>query len=152
MLGELRLGARSTPCRGRRARLGLAAALASSSATRGGALGRAAAGAGALATLPGEFAFFAVGIADPELAAETGADLERVAAALAPTSRAATSTSPRSRRRGGLLPADRRVPPGSRPRHLRPDPPDAGQPRDRRRPLRAAARERRRTMTMKKDR
>jgi UDP-N-acetylenolpyruvoylglucosamine reductase len=50
----------------------------------GGAVARSAPGAGAVATLPGEFAFFAVGIADPALAEKTNADLERVAAALAP--------------------------------------------------------------------
>jgi UDP-N-acetylenolpyruvoylglucosamine reductase len=50
----------------------------------GGALGRAASGAGAVATLPGSYAFFAVGIADPELAEQTDADLARVAAAMRP--------------------------------------------------------------------
>jgi len=50
----------------------------------GGALSRSAPGAGAVATLPGEFAFFAVGIAVPEMASKTRADLDRVAAALRP--------------------------------------------------------------------
>jgi hypothetical protein len=50
----------------------------------GGALGRETAGAGALASLPGEFAFFAVGVADPVLAAKTDADLDRVASAMRP--------------------------------------------------------------------
>jgi hypothetical protein len=50
----------------------------------GGALSRAAAGAGAVATLPGSYAFFAVGIADPALAEKTDADLDRVARALRP--------------------------------------------------------------------
>jgi len=50
----------------------------------GGALSRAVAGAGAVATLPGEYALFAVGIADPALAEKTDADLARVAAALRP--------------------------------------------------------------------
>jgi len=50
----------------------------------GGALARAEAGAGAVATLPGEYAFFAVGIADPGLAEKTDADLDRVARALRP--------------------------------------------------------------------
>jgi UDP-N-acetylenolpyruvoylglucosamine reductase len=50
----------------------------------GGALSRADAGAGAVATLPGAYAFFAVGIADPALAEKTDADLDRVASALRP--------------------------------------------------------------------
>ncbi|OJU82296.1 MAG: 6-hydroxynicotine oxidase [Solirubrobacterales bacterium 70-9] len=50
----------------------------------GGALGRAVPGAGAVATLPGEFAFFAVGGADPTMAAKTSADLDRVGSALRP--------------------------------------------------------------------
>ncbi len=50
----------------------------------GGALSRTAPGAGAVATLPGEFVFFAVGIAVPELAAKTRSDLDRVASALHP--------------------------------------------------------------------
>jgi UDP-N-acetylenolpyruvoylglucosamine reductase len=50
----------------------------------GGALGRAADGAGAVATLPGEFAFFAVGMVDPALGAKTSQDLDRVAAAMRP--------------------------------------------------------------------
>jgi hypothetical protein len=50
----------------------------------GGALGREAPGAGALASLPGEFALFAVGVADPALAAKTDADLGGVAAAMRP--------------------------------------------------------------------
>jgi UDP-N-acetylenolpyruvoylglucosamine reductase len=50
----------------------------------GGALSRTEAGAGAVATLPGSYAFFAVGIADPMLAEKTDADLVRVAAAVHP--------------------------------------------------------------------
>jgi FAD/FMN-containing dehydrogenase len=50
----------------------------------GGALSRTSPEAGAVATLPGEFAFFAVGITDPTLAAKTRADLDRVAAAVSP--------------------------------------------------------------------
>jgi UDP-N-acetylenolpyruvoylglucosamine reductase len=50
----------------------------------GGALGRTSPGAGAVATLPGEFAFFAVGIADPDMTLKTSADLDRVAAAMRP--------------------------------------------------------------------
>jgi UDP-N-acetylenolpyruvoylglucosamine reductase len=50
----------------------------------GGALSRTSPRAGAVATLPGEFAFFAVGIADPTMAPKTSADLDRVAAALSP--------------------------------------------------------------------
>ncbi|MBS1678727.1 MAG: FAD-binding oxidoreductase [Actinobacteria bacterium] len=50
----------------------------------GGALSRADDGAGALATLPGSYVFFAVGIADPALAEKTDADLDRVASALRP--------------------------------------------------------------------
>ncbi|HEY2479913.1 MAG TPA: hypothetical protein VGI17_14445 [Solirubrobacterales bacterium] len=50
----------------------------------GGALSRASTGAGAVATLPGSYAFFAVGIADPALAEKTDADLDRVAGALRP--------------------------------------------------------------------
>jgi len=50
----------------------------------GGALSRADSGAGAVATLPGSYAFFAVGIADPMLAEKTDADLVRVAAAMRP--------------------------------------------------------------------
>ena len=50
----------------------------------GGALSRTAPGAGAVATLPGEFAFFAVGIAIPEMAVKTSSDLDRVASALHP--------------------------------------------------------------------
>jgi hypothetical protein len=50
----------------------------------GGALSRTAPGAGAVATLPGEYAFFAVGIADPSMALKTSVDLDRVAAALRP--------------------------------------------------------------------
>jgi hypothetical protein len=50
----------------------------------GGALGRTAPGAGAVATLPGEFAFFAVGMITPEIAEKTRADLDRVAAAMSP--------------------------------------------------------------------
>ena len=51
----------------------------------GGALARAADGAGAAATMPGEFISFAVGIAaDEEMAARTEADLARATAALAP--------------------------------------------------------------------
>jgi hypothetical protein len=50
----------------------------------GGALARTAPGAGAVATLPGEFAFFAVGMIAPEIAEKTEADLDRVAAALRP--------------------------------------------------------------------
>jgi UDP-N-acetylenolpyruvoylglucosamine reductase len=50
----------------------------------GGALGREPAGAGALASLPGEFALFAVGLADPAFAAKTDADLDGVAAAMRP--------------------------------------------------------------------
>jgi UDP-N-acetylenolpyruvoylglucosamine reductase len=50
----------------------------------GGALGRTSPGAGAVATLPGEFAFFAVGIADPAMALKTSVDLDRVAAAMSP--------------------------------------------------------------------
>jgi hypothetical protein len=50
----------------------------------GGALSRAVPGAGAVATLPGGFAFFAVGIADPEMALKTSTDLDRVAAAMSP--------------------------------------------------------------------
>ncbi len=50
----------------------------------GGALGRSPEGAGAVATLPGEFAFFAVGLADPSAAERTAADLDRVATALRP--------------------------------------------------------------------
>jgi FAD/FMN-containing dehydrogenase len=50
----------------------------------GGALGREAEGAGAIATLPGEFAMFGVGVGAPELAAKTEDDLGRVATALRP--------------------------------------------------------------------
>jgi UDP-N-acetylenolpyruvoylglucosamine reductase len=50
----------------------------------GGALSRTSPGAGAVATLPGEFAFFAVGIAVPELAVKTSSDLDRIASALHP--------------------------------------------------------------------
>ncbi|MGN6557179.1 MAG: FAD-binding oxidoreductase [Solirubrobacterales bacterium] len=50
----------------------------------GGALARAAEGSGAVATLPGSFASFAVGIAAPEIAAKTEADLARFAAATRP--------------------------------------------------------------------
>ncbi|MGN6815930.1 MAG: FAD-binding oxidoreductase, partial [Solirubrobacterales bacterium] len=50
----------------------------------GGALARAGEGSGAVATLPGNFASFAVGIAVPELAAKTEADLARFAAATRP--------------------------------------------------------------------
>jgi hypothetical protein len=50
----------------------------------GGALSRAEEGAGAVATLPGSYAFFAVGVADPMLAEKTDADLVRVAAAMGP--------------------------------------------------------------------
>jgi FAD/FMN-containing dehydrogenase len=50
----------------------------------GGALSRPAPGAGAVATLPGEYAFFAVGIAVPELVAKTKADLDQVGAAMRP--------------------------------------------------------------------
>ncbi|HEX4669403.1 MAG TPA: FAD-binding oxidoreductase [Solirubrobacterales bacterium] len=49
----------------------------------GGALARAGEHHGAIATLPGSFAMFAVGLAaDPATTAKTGADLGRVAAAL----------------------------------------------------------------------
>jgi hypothetical protein len=50
----------------------------------GGALARSVPGAGAVATLPGGFAFFAVGMAVPELGEKTRADLDRVDAAVAP--------------------------------------------------------------------
>jgi UDP-N-acetylenolpyruvoylglucosamine reductase len=50
----------------------------------GGALARSVPGAGAVATLPGEFAFFAVGMAVPEIEEKTRADLDRVAAAVHP--------------------------------------------------------------------
>jgi FAD/FMN-containing dehydrogenase len=50
----------------------------------GGALSRTAPGAGAVATLPGKFAFFAVGIAVPEMAVKTSSDLDRVASAVHP--------------------------------------------------------------------
>jgi hypothetical protein len=50
----------------------------------GGALARSVPGAGAVATLPGEFAFFAVGMAVPEIEEKTRADLDRVAAAVRP--------------------------------------------------------------------
>jgi FAD/FMN-containing dehydrogenase len=50
----------------------------------GGALARAEEGSGAVATLPGSFASFAVGIATPEIAAKTEADLARFAAATRP--------------------------------------------------------------------
>ncbi|HXF32043.1 MAG TPA: FAD-binding oxidoreductase [Solirubrobacterales bacterium] len=50
----------------------------------GGAMARTSPGAGAVATLPGKFAFFGVGIADPMLAAKTRADLDQVAAAMSP--------------------------------------------------------------------
>jgi hypothetical protein len=50
----------------------------------GGALGREAEGAGAVASLPGEFAMFGVGALMPELETKTEEDLSRVAAALRP--------------------------------------------------------------------
>jgi hypothetical protein len=50
----------------------------------GGALARRAPGAGALAALPGGFAFFAVGIAAGPAAAAVAGDLERVGGALEP--------------------------------------------------------------------
>ncbi len=50
----------------------------------GGALGRTSPGAGAVASLPGEFAFFAVGMVDPALGAKTAEDLDRVATAVSP--------------------------------------------------------------------
>jgi FAD/FMN-containing dehydrogenase len=51
----------------------------------GGALARAEEGAGAVATMPGQFISYAVGIAaDPETTAKTEADLARVMAALEP--------------------------------------------------------------------
>ncbi|HWC08966.1 MAG TPA: hypothetical protein VG458_07935, partial [Solirubrobacterales bacterium] len=51
----------------------------------GGALARAEEGAGAVATMPGQFISHAVGVAaDPETTAKTEADLARVMAALAP--------------------------------------------------------------------
>ncbi|HTT94026.1 MAG TPA: FAD-binding oxidoreductase [Solirubrobacterales bacterium] len=49
----------------------------------GGALGRSRPGHGALASLPGQFASFAVGLAAPEAAARSEEDLARVAAATA---------------------------------------------------------------------
>jgi hypothetical protein len=53
----------------------------------GGALARAEAGAGAVATLPGSYLAHAVGIAaDPAMTAKTEADLARVMAALEPRS------------------------------------------------------------------
>ncbi len=50
----------------------------------GGALARTAPHHGALASLPGSFASFAVGLADPATAAKTADDLARVEAALRP--------------------------------------------------------------------
>jgi FAD/FMN-containing dehydrogenase len=50
----------------------------------GGALARADEGSGAIASFPGDFASFAVGIAAPEMAAKTEADLGRFAAATRP--------------------------------------------------------------------
>ncbi len=50
----------------------------------GGALARSAPHHGAVATLPGSFASFAVGLADEATAARTAADLERVEAAIGP--------------------------------------------------------------------
>ncbi len=51
----------------------------------GGALARAAAGAGAVATIPGSYISYSAGLAvDPETTARTEADLARVEAALAP--------------------------------------------------------------------
>jgi FAD binding domain/Berberine and berberine like len=50
----------------------------------GGALARTAPHHGALAALPGSYASFAVGLADPMTAAQTGEDLARVEAALRP--------------------------------------------------------------------
>ena len=50
----------------------------------GGALARSAPHHGALATMPGDYAVFAVGLADPASAAKTAEDLARVEAALRP--------------------------------------------------------------------
>jgi FAD/FMN-containing dehydrogenase len=77
----------------------------------GGALSRTAPGAGAVATLPGELAFFAVGIAVPELVAKTKPTSTGSRPPCTPTRPATTPTSSRRRptRRASSRPPSRRA-------------------------------------------